>query len=245
MGALDNAFAVLEGVSRFQPIGVTELARKLEMSKATAQRALVDLERHGWIRRAPENEQRWIITTKALTIGSRHRGSSDVRQLARPAMEELAGRTGETIHLTILDGIEVVLIERIEAESALRTHARIGDRGYLHYNASGLAMMAAMRDDDVLDLLAATAERITPPTPPLDKARVLGNITEVRECGYSVVNGMRHPDVSAIAAAVLDAKGSPFAAISVSMPTQRLAPELVNPFAAAVVEAARRCNIAG
>ncbi|XRQ08635.1 IclR family transcriptional regulator [Actinomadura welshii] len=239
MGALDHAFAVLEGVSLHQPVGVSELARRLEINKTTAQRALIDLERHGWIRRAPENEQRWILTTKALSIGARHRAASDLRSAARPIIQELARHTGETIHLTIFDGVELVLIEQVEAETALRTHARIGDRALPHLAASGLVMMAAMRADELHALLDATAQRLRPPDAPLDRRAVLAQVETARSAGYLLVRGTRHPDVSAIAAAVLDAGGAPRGAISISMPTHRLAPELVAPFGEAVAAAAQ------
>lgn len=243
MGALDHAFAVLEGVSLHQPVGVSELARRLEINKTTAQRALLDLERHGWIRRAPENEQRWILTTKALSIGARHRAASDLRSAARPVIQDLARRTGETIHLTIFDGVELVLIEQVEAETALRTHARIGDRALPHLAASGLVMMAAMRADELdalLDALRdATEERLRPSDAPLDREAVLAQVETARSTGYLLVRGTRHPDVSAIAAAVLDERGAPRGAISISMPTHRLAPELVTPFGKAVAAAVR------
>ena len=104
--------------------------------------------------------------------------------------------------------------------------------------------MAAMPPDELEVLLATTADSVASTQPPLDLTHVRAEIAQIQRQGHSLVRGTRHPDVSAIAAAILDSEGSPFAAISISMPTHHLTPELVEPLAESVIAAARECSSA-
>ncbi|MFE7416169.1 IclR family transcriptional regulator [Rhodococcus sp. NPDC057529] len=225
VSAVENALRMLEAVAKYQPIGVSAVARKLEMSKTTAQRALVALADLDWIAPAPGDSTRWVLTTKAFAIGSQHAGATDLRQLARAPMKRLFDEVGETIHLSVIDGAHVVVIELLETEAPVRTHTRVGDRFPLHATASGIAMLAAMDQDRVDRILTRTPlEKVTEFTP-TDVETIHAAIEDARKLGYARALGTRHAEIAAIAAPILDRNGAPTAALSISAPIHRLPPD--------------------
>ncbi|AFR49812.1 IclR family transcriptional regulator [Gordonia sp. KTR9] len=224
MSAVTHAFRVFEAVSQWQPVGVSALASALDMSKSTAQRALRSLAEEGWIEPTQSDSTKWTITTKALVLGSRHSGTTSLRELTRPTMKHLLEECGETVHLSLRDGRHMIAVEILETSSPVRTHAQVGDRFPLHATASGIAVMASMNQAESSALLtgAPTLERLTAntPTSPDD---VEARVEAARRQGYAVTDGTRHEGISAIAAAILDRTGQPVAALSISAPSHRLA----------------------
>lgn len=242
MSAVENAFAVLEGVAEHQPVGVSELARRLEMTKSTAQRSLTALHDLGWITQARGDRTRWVLTTKAFILGSRHAGASDPREVARPAMEALFDDIHETIHLSVLEGSDVVVMDLIETTHLVRTHTRVGDRYAAHATASGVAIIAAMPQAEADEVLASLRLSALTPNTPTDLAAVRAKVEEARLAGYATARGTRHAEVSALGAAILDREGRPFASLSISVPTHRLPESDLPVMGERVRQAAESCS---
>lgn len=222
MSAVAHALQVMEAVAIHQPIGVSALAAELGMSKSTAQRALRSLADEGWIAPAHADTTKWVITTKAFAIGSRHTGASNLRELTRGAMNELSRTAGETVHLSAIDQSHLIIIELVEAESPVRTHTRIGDRFPLHATASGIAILAAMTPDASCSFLDGVEfEKLTDATP-TDRSLVGAAVEAARTLGYAVTVGTRHVDIAAVGAAIVDRRSKPVAALSISAPVHRL-----------------------
>ncbi|MFI9503446.1 IclR family transcriptional regulator [Nocardia sp. NPDC052566] len=231
-----NTLRVLEEVAARQPIGVGELARVLEMPKSSVQRALVTLDTAGWIRPAAGEVTRWVLTTKALAVGSRAGGDLGLRGAALPIMEDLRRHTEETVHLTVPEGGKMVLIERLETDKPVRTAMALGHALPFHASANGKAVLAYSDPELVGQLLGNEMPRYTDTTI-TDPAELRAELTVVRDRGFAVNRGEWRSDVGAVAAAVLDGNGQPIASLSVNIPIGRLTAES-EPFFGAAVHAA-------
>jgi IclR family transcriptional regulator, acetate operon repressor len=244
MGSVDTALRVLEKVSEQQPVGVSDLARHLGIPKSSAQRALVALKASGWIRAAgDERSTRWVLTTRALIVGGRVGGEMQLTAIARPAMEQLHAQTRETIHLLVRECDDMGLIERLESPQLLRSSYPLGIRAPMSASSSGKAFLAAMSPDDAAEvfahgLRASTERTIT------DPERLRMDLEETRARGYAINGRELSPDVSAVAAAILDAHRGPIASISVSVPAQRMSEECRERYGQMVSEAARQVSAA-
>ncbi|MEU6821130.1 IclR family transcriptional regulator [Streptomyces atriruber] len=243
MQSVLNALRVLEEVAARQPIGVADLARRLELPKSSAQRALRTLHEAGWIRPAAGEVTRWVVTTKALQVGRRATGELSLRDVALPLMEELRRRIDETVHLTVPDGDKVVLIERLETSKPVRIILALGTQLPIHASANGKAVLAASPREVIARHLDAGLEGFTASTI-TDKERLLAELVRIRERGYATNGGEWRDDVSAVAAAVRDESGSPVASISVNMPTSRMTREASAAYGALVSETARQVSTA-
>jgi IclR family acetate operon transcriptional repressor len=233
-----NALRVLEEVAARQPIGVGELSRVLGMPKSSVQRALNTLGEAGWIRRAGGEVTRWAVTTKALDVGRHASGDLGLRDAAVPLMEELRRRTEETIHLTVLEGNNMVLIERLETLKPVRTSMSLGHSLPLHASANGKALLANSPAVVTDRLLADGLERYTETTV-TDPDRLLAELERIRTRGYAINRGEWRSDVGSVAAAVMGGAGEPVACLSVNIPMTRLTEESESFFGQAVSEVAK------
>jgi IclR family acetate operon transcriptional repressor len=233
-----NTLQVLEEVATRQPIGVGELARVLEMPKSSVQRSLQTLNEAGWIRPARGEITRWVVTTKALDVGRHASGDLGLRDAAVPVMEELRRRTEETIHLTVLEGDKMVLIERLETAKPVRTSMALGHALPLHASANGKAVLANSSPEVIERLLAEGLPRYTDTTI-TDPDRLLAELDAARAQGYATNSGEWRSDVGSVAAAVMGGVGEPVASLSVNIPMSRLTDESQSFFGAVVSEAAK------
>ncbi len=233
-----NTLRVLEEVAIRQPIGVGELSRVLDMPKSSVQRILVTLDTAGWIRPASGEVTRWVLTTKALAVGSRAGGGDlGLRGAALPIMENLRRHTEETVHLTIPEDGKMVLIERLETDKPVRTNMALGHSLPLHASANGKAVLAHGDSETVRRLLVDELPRYTDTTITEPDA-LRAELADIRDRGFAVNHGEWRSDVGAVAAVVLDGAGKPIASLSVNIPISRLTPDSEGFFGAAVRAAA-------
>jgi IclR family acetate operon transcriptional repressor len=232
-----NTLHVLEEVASRQPIGVGELARVLDMPKSSVQRALVTLNTAGWIRPAPGEVTRWMMTKKALTIGGRSSDDLDLRGAAVPIMENLRRQTEETIHLTVPEGGKMVLIERLETDKPVRIIMALGHALPMHASANGKAVLAYSSPEVISQLLADELPRYSDTTI-TDPDELRAQLAAIRQRGFAVNHGEWRSDVGSVAAAVIGADEQPIASVSVNLPVSRLTEQSEAAFGAAVREAA-------
>jgi IclR family acetate operon transcriptional repressor len=232
-----STLRVLEEVASRQPIGVGELARVLDMPKSSVQRALVALDTAGWIRPASGGVTRWVVTTKALAVGGRVSGDLDLRGAAVPIMEDLRRHTEETVHLTVPEGGNMVLIERLETDKPVRTSMALGHALPMHASANGKAVLANGSPEVVRQLLADELPRFTDTTI-TDPDELRAELAEILRRGFAVNHGEWRPDVGCVAAAVMGGHENPIATLSVNIPISRLTQESEVDFGAAVSAAA-------
>ncbi len=232
-----NTLQVLEGVAAAQPSGVSELARQTNLPKSTVQRCLHALRDAGWIRQAPGETTRWILTSKALGVAAAG-GDVELRQVAFPIMRALRDHTGETVHLMVPRADRIVLIQRAGTTNPVRIVLRVGTSLPLHASANGKAVLAHLDPRTVSELLDHMTLEAFTDTTVCDAAELQRELTATRRRGYATNRGEWRSDISAVAAAVLDGSGSPIASLSVSAPTSRLPRALVASYGVEVTAAA-------
>jgi IclR family transcriptional regulator, acetate operon repressor len=221
MRSVRTALQVLEAVSELQPVGLSELSRKLGLPKTTVQRGLSSLGDAGWLDHDPADTSRWIVSVKAFIVGSTVGNRSGLREHALPQMNILAADVGETIHLAILDGDTVVLIERIDSPHPIRAFAAVGERAPLHASSNGKVILAHLsrgRRDRYLrgDLKPITSHTITTPE------GLIEELESIRARGYAVADEELQDGVVSIAAAVRGGDGAPVGSLSISGPKSRM-----------------------
>jgi IclR family acetate operon transcriptional repressor len=243
MRSVVTALRVLEVVAERQPIGVSDVARELGIPKTSAQRALHALNTAGWIRPASEQAPtRWATTTRALVIGSQTGSDVDLTTVARPVMEELREQTGETINLMVPDGGGVVLIERLDSPQLVRSSYPLGMRSPMNACSNGKAVLSAMSAEQVDAVLAQelpgrTAATIT------DANRLRAELERSRERGYATNDRELSDDIRAVAAPIVDTHARPVAAVSVSVPAQRMTDDCWDRYGLLVSAAARKASL--
>lgn len=218
--SLRRGLRLLRCVADGPDAGLTlaELARVAELPKSTVVRLLPPLVEEGLLAHAGA---RYRLGPSTAAYGGRYLEGLDIRTAARGALEPLAAATGETAHLVLLDGIEVVYVDKVESPSPVRMYSRIGSRRPLYCTAVGKALLERHEADLLPAVLAAGLTPLTPTTL-VTEAALREDLARVRRRGYALDDGENEPGIRCVAAAVTDSAGHAFAALSVSGPAGRV-----------------------
>ena len=231
---------IVEEIASRQPVGTSELARRLDLSKTTVHRALMSLHEAGWIEPTEEARRSWRLSIHALVVGGRAADTrAGLRSIALPVMEDLRRATEETIHLLVRYRERVVLIERLDGIKPVRVFNPFGGRARLHRTSSGKAILAHLPqvERDAYLRMPLTSARTRAP---IDIAALKKELALIRRRGFAVNLGDNHPDANAVGAAIVDEREHPIAAITVSSPAERMPDALCVARGALVADAARK-----
>ena len=243
MRSVRVALQVLEDVACHQPVGVSETARRLGLSKTTTQRALTTLYAADWIEPAEEARTAWVLAIRALIVGGHAVDARrSLRSIAVPVMEELRRSTEETIHLFLRSEDKVVLIERLDGIRPVRVFNPLGGYALLHRTSSGQAVMAHLPQAE-LDTYLARPMTTGRTRTPVDPKALRDELHLVRERGFGINLAQNQPDVSAVGAPIFDAEEHPIAAITISAPSERLPEATCHVLGPVVSDAARRITM--
>ena len=157
IASVNNALLLLL-LFREQPrVRLTDACKYLGVAHSTAHRLLAMLAHHGFVQQEPVTRA-YIAGPALVEVGLAVVGSLNVREQARPMMEELAAETGETVHLGVLEGDQVRYVDAVESERALRVVARTGTLVPAHCTSLGKALLGQLTDQQVAALYPTSAE---------------------------------------------------------------------------------------
>jgi IclR family KDG regulon transcriptional repressor len=218
------------------PRGVTDLAQELNLTKSNVHRLLNTLLRLGFVQK---NTSRglYCCTLKLWELGVLLLERLEIRSVARPHMVRLAEKTKETVHLSILDGTEIIYLDKIDSPQPVRAYSTVGGRAPAHCVATGKAMLAQLPDKQI-SIVQKGGKKFTNATI-TDEMNFVKEIKIIREKGYAINIGEWRSSVGGIAAPIFDAQQRLHAAIGISGPIVRLTPEIMPTVAVSVVGAAK------
>lgn len=213
-------------------LGLTEIARRVDLHKSTVHRLLATLEARGFVRREPESDLYQLGWTILQLAGHVHH-SDDMASVALPFMTRLRDDLGETISLYVRSHAERIRIQAVEGTQPVRRAANVGERFPLYIGASGKVLLAYLSPEEFAALETAG---VFPPEMAL--AELHRQLDAVRDRGYAVSREEREVGAAAVSAPVRDRRGNTVAALSVSGPVNRYDDQTVGRFAAACRETA-------
>ncbi len=218
-------------------IGVTSLSRRLGVAKSTVYRLASTLVSEGLLEQNPETEK-YRLGMSLFALGALVRQRMNVATDARPFLFHLREATGETVHLAILEGPDIVFVLNLESNHAIRMRADLGARKPAFCTAEGRAMLAFQPQDVVNDVLG---RRLVPRTPKtiIHAGQIRAALEEVRALGFATEDEQSELGMRSVAAPIRNANGRVVAAIGLAGPIQRLSDEALASFAPLVADAAR------
>ncbi|MGE4369431.1 MAG: IclR family transcriptional regulator [Burkholderiaceae bacterium] len=215
--------------------GVTELASQLALTKSNVHRLLQGLVHQGFARKVPETG-RYELTVKLWELGAKVFQRLDLRREALPYMKLLADETQETVHLSILDGTDVLYVEKIDSPQPVRAYTTVGGRAPAQCVATGKAMLA-WAPEEVIAQVAEQLQRYTPRS--IVTAQELHRqLQRTRLLGYAVNTGEWREQVIGVAAPVRDATGAVVGALGISGPAERITDQVISDSVPRLIELA-------
>jgi DNA-binding IclR family transcriptional regulator len=220
--SVDRAITVLKILARTGSAGVTEVAEEMGVHKSTISRLLRALEAQGMAQSSGRGRYQ-------LGLGILHLANSipvrlDLAREARPVLEALASKFGETVNLAILSSNHVVNIDEALGPSTLATKNWMGLLTPIHATSSGkvfLASLSAAERNRVLGELgmpAVTNHTIT------SRQELEAQLVAVVKSGYATVRGELEEGLNGIAVPVRGHQGTVIGAVSISGPSFRFDP---------------------
>jgi IclR family KDG regulon transcriptional repressor len=221
---IDRLLDILELLSLEKDgLGVTEIGKRTGLHKSTVHRIVNALAERGYIEKVPDRSA-YKIGLKLVEISSIYLNSVELKTEARPYLNELTAQLGLPSHLAILDGKDVVYIEKIDVVNSIRLYSQIGRRVPAYCTALGKCLLYGLHERDLQDILSnCSFEKLTEKT--LAKDRLIQQIREVGVNGWAVDNGEHEEGIRCVASPVYDYRRKIIAAVSVSGTASVAAPE--------------------
>ena len=241
MSTVSKAVSLLELFTLHEPeIGLSDLARRAGLDKATARRLLIALAGHRLIEQEPRS-RRYRLGAGLSRLARIRDAHFPFVRLAAPVIRELSLETGETVHLSEFSAGALLTLHVELSAKANRVNVDVGQVLPLHGTASGIAFLAASRLEVVSAYLekplqAFTAHTMTGPDI-LAKAIALAATR-----GYSRSSQGYEEGVHSIGAAILGADGQPVGTLSIASPVSRIDDAIAGTQGEAAVRAARKIS---
>jgi DNA-binding IclR family transcriptional regulator len=217
---IDRMAGLLDAIARYQdPVSLKILSAETGLHPSTAFRILGSMVENGFAER--DQAGRYRLGNKLLQLGSRMHSKMDLQAEAKPVLEALRDRLGETVNLTVRQGDEVVYVEKATPNRMMHVQQLIGSRAPLHVTAVGKMMLAMGGEEEC----RGYAERTNLPAytrNTLNRLEDLLSETRRRRAqGYALDDEEAEIGVGCIGALVYDSSGSVVAGLSVSAPVDR------------------------
>ncbi len=220
--------------------GVGELARHLDLSTSTVHRLLSTLTDEGLLDQDAESG-RYRLGLSVFDLVGALPTQRSLHEAVLVSMTELRSYTGETVQVGVLDGRQVVYVERLDSPHTSQVFTQVGRRNHAHSTASGKVLLAFAPRRQLDKLLRGwDLPRQTPDTITSIKA-LRKELAEIRRRGYAENRGESEASVVSIGAPIRDASGSVVASLSMAGSAERIDPHRLA-YAEAVVTLARRVS---
>ena len=218
LATVHRALTALELIAANGNMNLTQLAARMNIGMTTAHRLVGTLTAREWVTKNADLS--YSIGSGMTSLLAPVDVAADMRTLLRPLMEDLWVKTGETIHLTKLDGRHVVYLDQLVSTQPVRSVSRVGGRSPAHCVSPGIAQLSRQNAEYMDWFLAEPLRRYTKNST-TDPALFRALLAKVRTRGFAVNLGGFQEDVGGVSVALTGPNGIPLAALSVCAPVFR------------------------
>ena len=220
-GTLGKVMALLDIISHSEtPMRFTDILDVADQPRGTLHRQLTHMVREGLLE--TDREGRYRPGVRLLTFAVRSWASNDLRRIAEPHLRLLHEQTGETVHLGILNDLQVIYLDKVEGRQSVRMYSHIGNAAPAYCTGVGKAALSTL-DDAALHAVVARMEFLAFTTRThRSPASLLSEIGEIRAQGYAFDREEHEDGICCVAAAIPSIGPRAPAGVSVTGPAYRV-----------------------
>jgi IclR family pca regulon transcriptional regulator len=200
--------------SEHRALSLAEVAGRTGLARPTARRLLLTLQEIGYVRAA---DSRFMLTPKLMDLGIAYVSSLGLWDIARPHLAALVAVTGESSSMAQLDGSDIVYVARVAVPKIITLRVDIGTRFPALQTSQGKVLLAALKADELSDVLALPSRSGLPRFLPRDRATVDAELRSVRARGWALADEELAPGIRSVAVPVRDGTGAVRAAMNVTV----------------------------
>lgn len=236
----ERIFHTVECLAQSGPMGLQELSGELSLNKSTVHRILNSLICMDYVRQDSET-LKYSLSFKFCKISNQILSQNNMIDLARPFLKELAGSSGETVHLVQIDGTQAVYIDKVESPcNVVRLVSMVGKSIPLYCSGVGKAMLADMPDEKIDSIWKKSEiQKITEHTI-TDFTEFQKEIRNIRREGCALDLEENEPGVRCIAVSIRGLQGRSSYALSISAPKDRMEKERITELKKLILETKRK-----
>ncbi|WP_409304778.1 IclR family transcriptional regulator [Peribacillus sp. SCS-155] len=221
LSSVKNALRILKSFTMDEPEKkISDLSTALGLNKSTVSRTMATLASEGFVFKDPESKK-YRLGLSLLSLSGIVNSNMDVYQESQPVLTSLVEQIGETAHVSVLDNLEVIYLQKVECNHPVRFLTYVGKRNPPYCTSSGKVMLAYSDDSVVQAVIDRGLQSYTKNTI-TDPRKLRTHLKKIREDGYALSFEEFFEGVHTIAAPVFDYRGKIIAAISVAGPKQRI-----------------------
>ena len=222
--SLRKAFTILEELDRCGDLSLAEVSDHLAMDKGTAYRLLGTMKEAGYVIQNRETK-RYSNSLKLFAMGNRVAEATGFREVARPYIDALSDKSGETANFGLRTGNSIVYHEKRESKETIRAGLDIGTTVPLYCTGMGKVVLAYLPEEELAKVLSGMRFRKYTETTVQSKEELRAQLEVIRQNGYCRDNKEFVEGLICYAAPVFDYHGYPIGAVSLSIPAYRSDPE--------------------
>ncbi len=236
-GTLGKLMALVDHVALADgPMRFTDILSLSDQPRGTLHRQLSHLVEEGLLE--VDRDGRYRLGIRLLNLASRSWARNEFRAVAEPHLRHLQELTGETVHLGVLRGSEVIYLDKVEGRQSVRMYSQIGNASPAYCTGVGKAALSALDDLDLAGRIAALEFRAYTAHTHRNAARLLADIVEIRVRGYAFDREEHESGICCVAAPIRADDGGMLAGVSVTGPAYRVTSQKLQQWAPLVVAAA-------
>lgn len=215
-----KALRVLEAVAfASTSVSTSDVAASVDIDKAAVYRMLITLVNAGYVVR-DEKSKRYRLGYKVVSLSRNLLAENKISRLIRHTLEKISAATEETVHYSVLDGNETVLVQKVKGKQLIAVDFQIGDRARMHCTAIGKVMLAFQNSRFIESIIDAglpkfASRTITHPD------EIQNELQKIRSAGYAIDDHELSDDMRCIAVPIFEGGGSVQSGISISGPDSR------------------------
>ena len=216
LSSVSNAARLLQEFAKGdRSLGVSELSRRLGLGKSTTHRLLHTLTRSRLLEQDPITGG-YRLGLAIYELGAAASRNMDMHTAATPVLDQFRQVARATVQVAILDGREVVYVERRESSAGLRLFGRVGHRNSAHCTSTGKVLLAYLPPEQLDERLDGWELDVRTPSTITDVATLRAELATVRHDGWAVNYGESEKGVVSVAAPIRNQTGQVIAALSMA-----------------------------
>lgn len=221
---LDRAFSILSLLAKGEPCTPAQISAEVGLNPSTTFRMLATLAYYRFVKR-DETTNQYQLGLACLELAHAYMDSSDLRRVALPELETLRNETKETVHLAVLQDMEIVYLEKLPGLHAIGLmSSRVGGRAPAYCTGVGKVLLAYQSPELVQAYYQRNGlHRFTEITK-TDLPQLMSELEVIHQRGLAFDYGEHEDEVRCIATPIFDISGQAVAALSISGPEARMDP---------------------
>ncbi len=225
--SVDRALGLLSAIARAggEAVSINWLVDRSGLSRPTVRRMLLALIRAGLVEQDEENRS-YALGPESYVIGLMANRRFDLLDLAIDSLVSLSRESGDTSFLSIRRGSHSICLHREDGPFPIRTHAlQAGQRHPLGVGGGAMAILAALSDAQVEEVIANNAQLLASDYPAYTPELLREHVGQTRARGWALNPGLYLPNSWAIGVALLAPSGEPIGALSIAALDTRMQPD--------------------